>query len=130
MCGAALSPSPCKTVKEASSTLWKIVEAFPTSSPLTWQKGSADANKRWGKKEMKFRESSTRRTSRFSARWSHLMFALISGRLGSYSNESDALAAGSCKEEASRDPDSLELLNFFLTSNSATGSEITGWGQL
>lgn len=45
-------------------------------------------------------------------------------------HESDALAAGSCEEEASRDPDSPELLNFFLTSSPATGSEIMGWGQL
>ena len=70
--------------------------------------------------------ASTRRTSRFSARWSHLIFALISGRLGE--RESDALTAGSCEEEASRDPDSPELLNFFLRSSSATGSETTGRG--
>lgn len=37
VCGAALSPSPCRAVREASSTLWKIAEAFPTSSLLAWQ---------------------------------------------------------------------------------------------
>lgn len=40
--------------------------------------------------------------------------------------ESDALAAGASEEEAGGDPDSPELLNFFLTSSSATGSEIVG----
>lgn len=56
------------------------------------------------------------------------MFALISGRSGQ--RESDALTAGSGGEEASRDPDSPEPPHSFRKSSSATGSEITGWGQL
>ncbi|XP_050187733.1 zyxin isoform X10 [Myiozetetes cayanensis] len=44
--------------------------------------------------------------------------------------ESDALTAGSGEGEASRDPDSPEPPHFFRKSSSATGSEITGWGQL
>lgn len=56
------------------------------------------------------------------------MFALISGRLREH--KSDALTAGSCKEEASRNPDSPELLNFSLKSSSATGVKSRAGGQL